>query len=71
MFDAAAREQLGHLARKDAAGRKQEFNRSEAVPVFSDGGLGAFRPAIREYRTKELLALEHFDRHGGGPSDPI
>jgi cytidine deaminase len=70
MFDAVAREQLGHLARKDSTGRKQEFDKAEALPVFSDGGLGAFRPAIREYRTKELLALEHFDRHNGSPSDP-
>lgn len=68
MFDAAAREQLGHLARKDASGRKQNFDKSQAFPVFSEGGLAAFRPAIREYRTKELLALEHFDRLGGNPS---
>lgn len=71
LFDAAARKQLGHLARTDDSGRKQHFDKTRASPVFSDGGLAAFRPAIREYRTKELLALEHFDRHGGGPSDPI
>ena len=70
MFDAAAREQLGHLGRKDAAGRKQTFDKKSALPVFSDGGLAQFRPAIREYRTKELLALEHFDRHHDSPSDP-
>lgn len=72
MFDAPAREQLGHLARKDDAGRKQKFDKKQASPVFSDGGLAAFRPAIREYRTKELLALEHFDRHhgDGSPSEP-
>jgi deoxycytidylate deaminase len=64
-FNAAAREQLGHLPRKDGAGRKQEFIKKVALPVFSDGGLGAFRPAVREYRTKELLALEHFDQHHG------
>jgi len=33
--------------------------------VFSDGGLAQFRPEAREYRAKELLALEHFDRHQG------
>ena len=65
MFDAAAREQLGHLARKDDAGRKQAFDKSVALPVFSDGGLAQFRPEAREYRAKELLALEHFDRHQG------
>jgi deoxycytidylate deaminase len=71
MFDAAARQQLGHLPRKDDAGRKQDFDKKQASPVFSDGGLAQFRPAIREYRTKELLALEHFDRHrDGGPSEP-
>ncbi len=72
MFDAAAREQLGHLERKDNAGRKQTFDATRALPVFSDGGLAPFRPAIREYRTKELLALEHFDRHhgDGSPSGP-
>jgi deoxycytidylate deaminase len=65
MFDAAGREQLGHLARKDEAGRKQTFDKRTALPVFSDGGLAQFRPEAREYRAKELLALEHFDRHHG------
>lgn len=73
-FNAAAREQLGHCRRKDDAGRKVEFVKSKALPVLSDAGLGPFRPAIREYRTKELLALEHFGRHHrrgpGTPSDP-
>jgi deoxycytidylate deaminase len=67
MFDAAAREQLGHLARKDDDGRKQAFDKSTALPVFSDGGLAQFRPEAREYRAKELLALEHFDKHHGQP----
>jgi cytidine deaminase len=71
MFDAAARQQLGHLGRKDDSGRKLDFDKKQASPVFSDAGLAQFRPAIREYRTKELLALEHFDRHhDGGPSEP-
>lgn len=65
MFDAAGREQLGHLARKDNDGRKKEYKKAEALPVFSDGGLAPFRPAIREYRMKELLALEHFGHHHG------
>lgn len=63
MFDAAARAQLGHMARKDVDGRKREFVKKQALPVYSDGGLAQFRPAIREYRFKELLALEHFDRY--------
>jgi deoxycytidylate deaminase len=71
MFDAAGRVRLGHLARKDGAGRKQEFDKTQALPVFSDAGLAPFRPDPREYRFKELLALEHFDRHhGGNPSEP-
>jgi deoxycytidylate deaminase len=65
MFDAAARKRLGHLPRKDEAGRKFPFEKKDALPVFSDGGLAPFRPASREYRLKELLALEHFDRHQG------
>ena len=64
-FDAAARERLGHVARKDDSGRKQKFEKKLALPVFIDGGLAPFRPAIREYRMKELLALEHFDHHHG------
>jgi len=67
MFDAAARQQLGHLARRDDAGHKQTFDKTTALPVFSDGGLAPFRPEAREYRAKELLALEHFDRHHGQP----
>jgi cytidine deaminase len=72
MFDAAARERLGHVGREDGSGRRKKFDKKEALPVFVDGGLAPFRPALREYRTKELLALEHFDRHhvGGSPSGP-
>ena len=71
MFDAATREQLGHLARKDDAGRKQVFDKSTALPVFSDCGLAQFRPEAREYRAKELLALEHFDKHHGQPEPSV
>ena len=71
MFDAAARAQLGHLARKDDAGRKQTFDKSTALPMFSDGGLAQFRPEAREYRAKELLALEHFDKHHGKPEPSV
>lgn len=63
MFDAASREQLGHRARKDKDGHTQTFHKKDALPVFSDGGLAQFRPALREYRVKELLALEHFSSH--------
>lgn len=60
MFDATAREQLGHLGRKDETGRKLEFVKKRAFPVFVDAGIPQFRPEPREYRIKELLALDHF-----------
>lgn len=63
VFDAAARERLGHAGRKDKAGHKQEFVKREANPVFADAGLEQFRPEFREYRAKELLALEYFSEH--------
>ena len=63
MFDAAGRERLGHLGRKDADGRKASFVKHDAKPVFSDAGLPQFRPDLREYRAKELLALDHFNEH--------
>lgn len=67
MFDAIARERLGHLARKDETGHKQEFVKKQASPVFVDAGLPQFRPEPREYRIKELLALDHFAEH----TDPV
>jgi cytidine deaminase len=63
VFDAAAKERLGHCGRQDESGHKQEFDKKAAVPVFPDAGLAQFRPEWREYRMKELLALEHFDKH--------
>lgn len=63
MFDAAARERLGHLSRQDDRGRRQKLDKKAAVPVFFDAGLAQFRPELREYRAKEILALEHFDKH--------
>lgn len=65
LFDAAAREQLGHPSRRTPDGRKTSFDKRTALPVFTDAGLAQFRPEAREYRAKELLALEHFDRHHG------
>jgi len=63
MFDAARRERLGHIARRDTDGRMCVFDRHTATPVFSDAGLAQFRAAVREYRDKELIALTHLDRH--------
>lgn len=65
VFDAAARARLGHLPRHDGGGRRATFEKKSAIPVFSDAGLPQFRPDIREYRIKELLALEHFEKHSG------
>ncbi len=64
-FDAAGREQLGLLGRKDASGHKQEFLKAEAVPVIADAGLPQFRPHPREYQIREVLALSHFFDHVG------
>lgn len=66
MFDAAQRERLGHVGRKDAAGQRVAFKTGELSPVFVDGGLGPYRPEFREYRARETLALHHFDKHDGG-----
>jgi deoxycytidylate deaminase len=68
MFDAAARERLGHVARKDDAGSRCSFVKEEAHPVFVDAGLEEFRPQWREYRAKESLALEYFLAHAEGSS---
>lgn len=65
-FDAEARERLGHVGRKDETGKKVPFIKNRALPVFVDAGLPQFRPEMREYRAKELLALEHFNEHMGG-----
>jgi len=63
MFDAAARERLGHLARRDETGHRHAFVKKQAFPVFVDAGLSQFRPEPREYRIKELLALDYFAEH--------
>jgi cytidine deaminase len=66
MFDAAARERLGHVGRQDGQSRRQSLDKKTAVPIYTDSGLAQFRPELREYRAKELLALEHFDKHAVG-----
>lgn len=71
MFDAAGRERLGHLGRKDQDGRKREFVKKEARPMFVDAGLEQFRPESREYRAKELLALEYFGEHADAPEESV
>ena len=77
MFDASARERLGHVGRADGAGNRTDFDKTVALPVFVDAGLEQFRPELPGYRAKELLALDHFNRLTAGdspgeevPSDP-
>jgi len=65
LFDATARERLGHLGRKDEDGRKREWVKKKALPVLADAGLPQFRPDPPEYRIRELLALDHFAEHTG------
>jgi deoxycytidylate deaminase len=62
MFDAFARERLGHVGRKDDAdGRLLKLDKASAVPVFNDSGLVHFRTLLREYRSKEKIALVHYE----------
>lgn len=70
MFDAAAREPLGHLARKDADGKVQTFSRQTARPVFIDGGMPEFRPLLHAYRAKEALALDYFNEYSKRVESP-
>jgi deoxycytidylate deaminase len=70
MFDASTRERMGHVPRKDRTGHKVPFVERTARPVFADAGLPQFRPEFREYRAKELLALDHFQRLVDESSDP-
>jgi hypothetical protein len=61
MFDASARERIGHVGRKDDAdGRLLDLDKKSAVPVFTDSGLAQLRPILREYRSKERVALIHY-----------
>jgi cytidine deaminase len=70
MFDAAARERMGHVARMGDTGHKLPFAKREARPVFADAGLSQFRPEFREYRAKEVIALAHFERLSEAAPDP-
>jgi hypothetical protein len=71
MFDATGRERLGHLSRKDGTGHKRDFIKKEALPVFADAGPPQFRPEPREYRIKELLALDHVAEHIDVPKESV
>ncbi len=60
-FDAAQRARLGRAAR-EVEGRMQPFVKKVALPVFADASLEQFRPEFREYRAKEILALDYFEK---------
>ena len=43
--------------------------KKSALPVFADAGLAQFRPEWKEYRAKELLALDYFTHYSNQPND--
>lgn len=61
VFDAAARERQGHLARKDDRGFIQTFCMSDAVPVFGDVEPEGLQPLLPTYRQREFIALRRFE----------
>ena len=60
LFDASSRERRGHLARKGGDGKRAEFSKSTAHPVFADLQPETLRPLLPAYRTREIVALRHF-----------
>ncbi len=60
LFDAASRERRGHLGRKDENGRRAEFSKKAAYPVFGDLQPTGLRPALPAYRGREQIALRDF-----------
>ena len=68
LFDAGLRERLERTRRKDEDGRKPSFVKTDAVPILPDAGLADFIPAFREYRARELAALDYFNEHTEGES---
>lgn len=69
LFDAAERERTGHVARKSKSGVKNDFVRRDALPIFRDTGLPKFRVEFREYRWREIVALDNYLRDERVPSD--
>ena len=61
LFDASSRERRGHLARKEPDGKRAEFSKPAARPVFADLEPEGLRPLLPAYRTREIVALRHFD----------
>jgi deoxycytidylate deaminase len=66
-FDASMRERLGRAPRQDEHGKKVKFDKKSALPVIADAALPQFRPEYREYRAKEIFALDYFEHHDATP----
>jgi deoxycytidylate deaminase len=62
LFDAGSRERRGHLPRKDPDGKRTEFSKKQARPVYGDLEPKQLRPLLPSYRVKELIALGDFDQ---------
>lgn len=60
-FDAVARERFAGQSRKDDDGSVRTFEKSSAVPLFTDLVVPEeLRPLLPAYRQNELIALGHF-----------
>jgi len=61
-FDATAREELAGQARKTIEGAICDFDKLNAVPLFTDLVVpDDLRPLLPPYRQRELIALNRFD----------
>jgi hypothetical protein len=61
-FDAASREELAGQARKTAEGAIRDFDKVEAIPLFTDLVVpDDLRPLLPAYRQRELIALQRFN----------
>jgi deoxycytidylate deaminase len=70
-FDASMRERMGRTPRQDKAGKKLKFEKKTALPVVADAALPQFRPEYRDYRAKEIFALDYFEQHSqAAEADP-
>ncbi|MTD44852.1 hypothetical protein GKE82_11260 [Conexibacter sp. W3-3-2] len=69
-FDAVARERFAGQSRKHDDGSVRAFEKSSAVPLFTDLVVPEeLRPLLPAYRQHELLALGHFEELLGQRDD--
>jgi cytidine deaminase len=75
LFDAVEREELAGQPRKTADHRVREFDKTTAVPLFTDLEPEEFRLLLPSYRTRELLAMARFDelrrQHSTHAAQPV